>query len=213
VAAEYLNWQRRILPYLNDDAGRYTCWDAGSINTWCWPDQNTQQHTVYRGNKIFICPSNDYLHPGVPWVTSPGNSSYWGSYAGVPQAWYTGPAVGEGVALWPIENSPLLHPAFAWDSADAGKWPLVVEGHSGLVQGLDDLQMGWYFSNQHLPNMTWSVGYFAGDSLFQRMHAEKNNFLMGDGHIVTRAFDLDQSYDYWSNVNRLRPILYALDNF
>jgi len=48
----------------------------------------------------------------------------------------------------------------------------------------------------------------AGAPLFHEMHNHINNFLVDDGHVATRKFELDQR-GYWPTAI---PLLQMLDN-
>ena len=196
--AQHLDWMRKLLPYIGDDEKRYQCWDQGSVNTWCGTDPAVQARTVYRGNKIFICPSNDYIHPGVPWGY--WADVYWNSYAANRQGWWTNPS--GGVAVWPNSDFP-----DTWKpKADFGSttYALVVEGHTAITSG--DFQGGHFFSNQHLPLP--SLGFGQTESpLYQRMHNEINNFLLDDGRVVAKVFNIDPAGGYWGNAASLGYVM------
>jgi prepilin-type N-terminal cleavage/methylation domain-containing protein len=199
---EHLTWVRKLLPYVGDDPNRYACWGFGSINTWCAPDAASQARTVYRANKLFICPSNDYLHPGVPWGY--WADIYWNSYAASGQAWWTSPT--SGLTVWPNSDyGPNWKP-----KADFGmtSYALIVEGHTAITSG--DFQGGHFFSNQHLKLP--SMGFGQTESpLYQRMHCEINNFLLDDGRVVNKVFNLDPAGGYWGNAASLGYIMDHLD--
>jgi prepilin-type N-terminal cleavage/methylation domain-containing protein len=200
--ARHLNWVRFILPYLNDDEHRYNCWDAGSVNTWCGTDAASQARTVYRANKVFICPSNDYVHPGVPWGY--WADTYWVSYAANAQGWW-----GTLQSVWPWIDDPTAgRPCMpTWQpKADFGmtNFAIVVEG--GVAVNSGDIQGGYYFSNQHVTMPSW--GPVFGGPLFHEMHNHVNNFLVDDGHVAARVFNSDPA-GYWATAI---PLLNMLDH-
>jgi len=194
---QHLDWYRKILIYLNDEPSQYTCWDQGSVNTWV--SVSNQTWAVYRRNKIFVCPSNDVVHPGVPWGL--WADTYWVSYAGNNQGWWS-----DFTTVWPsLENQPTWKPRRAFGMT---KYAIVMEGNTAVNSG--DMQGGYYFSNQHIvPAPGWGNGNgpVFGKGLFHRMHLELNNFLVDDGRVVAHKFDIVPDGNYWSTATPLTAFL------
>jgi len=195
--AEPIAWVRRIITYLGDD-GRGYDW---SINTtWCATDAASQASTVYRHNKVLVCPSNDFVHPGVPWGYY--IDTYWGSYAANLQGWWNARGPGEHESLWNWETQPPL--AGVWSRHKpfgTTNYAIIMEGTS--AQNTGDFQWGYFFSNQHLSMPTWGPVF---GPLFHEMHNHINNFLIDDGHVASRKFDVDPA-GFWPTVNALTPVL------
>jgi len=182
----HMQWIRFILPYVNDDPSYYSCWDQGSINTWVSTTPAAQARTPYRKNKIFACPSNDFIHPGVPWGW--WNQVYWSSYSANVQIFTWGTTSTPGLGVWPMQRQLAYAPVDAWNARvqfGMSKFPIVLEGPDSV----DDM-MSMYSSNQsQRPD-----GY---GPLFQPMHMATNNFLTDDGRVVSRVFNYDYVGGYW----------------
>ncbi len=202
VQERQLNWVRYILPYLGDEPTNYACWDQGSINTWTGTDDASVRRTAWKFNRLFVCPSNQNAHPGVPWGY--WEQTFWVSYCANAQGWWTHPAGGESV--WPNAEDQVNWRA----RSDFGgtRYAIVMEGNTAVNSG--DFQGGYYFSNQHTaPASGWGKdnGPIFGGTLFHRMHNEMNNFLVDDGHVASRQFNYVPDGSYWSTAGVLGAML------
>jgi prepilin-type N-terminal cleavage/methylation domain-containing protein len=169
-----LDWMRRLLPYLGDDERHYA-WGS-TINTSC--DISEEKLIVWRANKVFMCPANEALHPGYPWGY--GASRYWNSYSANGFQTYTvyWGTTDIGTAVWPeytgVPNGMNFKPVSPFGTT---RYALVVEGPNAVAQNPLDM----FASNQHMAYPT---------PLYHRMHADKNNFLIDGGQVVSYAANL-----------------------
>jgi type II secretory pathway pseudopilin PulG len=197
---ENLNWVRNILPYMGDNERKYACWDQGSVNTWCYPDAASQGRTVYRANRVFVCPANDVTHPGVPWGF--WNETYWNSYAGNAQVftWGTKDAVtgrlNPGLAVWPMPAyDPIGTPQNNWAAKapfGSTNYAIVVEGPTAVCQ--DPVYM--YLGNQDRIR----------GPLYHKLHNGTNNILIDGGRVVSYVFNATEDNAYWPTWAIINPV-------
>lgn len=190
-----LEWMKKLLPYLNDDASKYS-WGS-SINTTCAP--SSEKVIVWRANKVFLCPSNADVHPGYPWGA--GDNRFWNSYAANGFQAFTihWGTTNIGTAVWPQYTGANNGMNFnAISPYGTTRYALIVEGPNAVAQ---NMVLDMYTSNQHMIYPT---------PLYHRMHAERNNFLIDGGFVITRAANLELTANWYSDTTvKFTPMFYG----